>query len=275
MNQEVFELKVRLRTVRERETELLRKVEETRELLAKADARRRQDRDSASRWNGILDNLETSYRQLKQDLDSARISAGRIESELMRLELVVIKNETATIDEVEVMVATVADSLEQELRSGEGENTTDEFSEMDVRIGWRDLIHMTLDDLATLTAKELAQVHEYLKPGRVGALTDADRRLVETRLQLAAELRAQAAPGEVDALEDGERRRQLVLRGAIEKIQNHRTIQMTDEEIRAVIWCQQRLARKSATASVGEKRLLRILDAALSLIRRHRRQVNG
>lgn len=274
MNHEVFGLKMRLRAVRERETELLRKVEETRELLAKADARRRQERDAASRWNGILDNLETSYRQLKQDLDSARISAGRIETELTRLESAFAVEESTTINEVEAMVATVADTLEQELNAGDGDGAEDEFSVMDVHIGWRDLLHMTLEDLATLTASELSQVHDYLKPGRGGSLTETDRRLIESRLQLAAELRAQAPPGEVEALEDGERRRQLVLRGAIEKIQNHRTIHMTDEEIRAVIWCQQRLVRKSASASVGEKRLLRILDAALSLIRRHRRQGN-
>ncbi len=274
MNQDILELRLKLRTIREREAELREKVEETRELLAKADARRLENREQAGRWNTILDNLESSYRQLKQELDRNRISAGRIEGELNRL------FESVQEDEEEVpeafVVPVTASPTEEELTplpvaNSEMYTPADEFSEFDIKLGWRDLLHMTLEDLATLTAAEMAQVRECLQPGRSASMTDTDRRLIDGRLLLAAELRASARPGEIADLEQGERRRQIILRAAIEKIQNHRTTQMTDEELRAVLWCQQRLSTKS-NASVGEKRLLRIIDAAISLIRRHRRQ---
>jgi hypothetical protein len=64
------------------------------------------------------------------------------------------------------------------------------------------------------------------------------------------------------------------LRAAIEKIQRGRAQEMSDEEIRAVIWCQQRIAA-NANATPAEQRLLRIIEAALNIIRRHRRQVRA
>jgi hypothetical protein len=273
MNQDILELRLKLRTIRERETELRQKVEETRDLLSKADARRIENREQPDRWNTILDNLETSYRLLKQELDRNRISAGRIEGELNRL---IESLELAGEEQAEEIAVPVVPEEAIELLPTSGQEIytpADEFSEIDVKLGWRDLLHMTLEDLATLTAAEMAQVRECLLPGRSASMTDTDRRLIEGRLLLAAELRSSARPGEVEDLEQGERRRQIILRAAIEKIQNHRTTQMTDEELRAVLWCQQRLSKKSS-ASAGEKRLLRIIDAAISLIRRHRRQGN-
>ncbi len=271
MNQDVLTLKVRLRTVREREIELLRKVEETRELLSKADARRKEDRERGGRWNTIIDNLEVSYRQLKQELESSRISAGRIEGELARLMESLGAEGGSDLVNAEAVIASAADSMSAEISGGEVYTPADEFSEMDVRVGWRDLLHMSLEDLGTLTQAEISQVRESLLPGRSLNMTDTDRLLIDGRLQMAAELRASARPGEVEDLEKGERRRQLILRAAIEKIQHHRAIQMTDEEIRAVLWCQQRLAGKSKQ-SLGEQRLQRILEAAIALIRRHRKQ---
>lgn len=274
MNQDVLTLKVRLRTVREREIELLRKVEETRELLSKADARRKEDRERGGRWNTIIDNLEVSYRQLKQELESSRISAGRIEGELARLMESLGAEGGSDLVNAEAVIASAADSMSAEISGGEVYTPADEFSEMDVRVGWRDLLHMSLEDLGTLTQAEISQVRESLLPGRSLNMTDTDRLLIDGRLQMAAELRASARPGEVEDLEKGERRRQLILRAAIEKIQHHRAIQMTDEEIRAVLWCQQRLADKSKP-SLGEQRLQRILEAAIALIRRHRKQVSS
>ena len=271
MNQDVLTLKVRLRTVREREIELLSKVEETRELLSKADARRKEDRERGGRWNTIIDNLEVSYRQLKQELESSRISAGRIEGELARLMESLGAEGGSDLVNAEAVIASAADSMSAEISGGEVYTPADEFSEMDVRVGWRDLLHMSLEDLGTLTQAEISQVRESLLPGRSLNMTDTDRLLIDGRLQMAAELRASARPGEVEDLEKGERRRQLILRAAIEKIQHHRAIQMTDEEIRAVLWCQQRLAGKSKQ-SLGEQRLQRILEAAIALIRRHRKQ---
>lgn len=273
MNQEAIELHSRYVSLRAKDSELRVKLEQMRDILAKADERRARERNNPARWNPIIDNLEQSYKQLKQEVERTRHTLTQTERELNRA-LDATGDTMASVDPGHTML-TPLDVDEPEftpppLTEAELSGYTNGTDQL---VGWRDVLHMSIDNLSTLSEDEIFQVRSYMASARAGSITDTDRRLVEGRLQLAAQLRASAleedaaAPGVVD------RRRQIVLRAAIDKIQHNRAQQMTEEEVRAVLLCRQRLSL-IPTPSMPEKRLLRIIEASLNVLRRHKAKTN-
>lgn len=268
MGLEAIELRLRAQRAQATEADLRLKLEETRELLQKADARRDRDKDQPQRWNKIIDQLETTYRTLKREVEIAAMNVQESSIKLARLLAASGVHLSAIDAEIAESKATEHEEVVEVVIAPE------EFTSNEHKLGWRDLLHMPMEDLATLTEAEIATVENSLAQGGLEGMTNEERRLVEGRLHLAIELRATDTPAQAADLEAGEQPRQIVLRAAIEKIQRGRAQEMSDEEIRAVIWCQQRIAA-NANATPAEQRLLRIIEAALNIIRRHRLQVRA
>ncbi|MFM1920228.1 MAG: hypothetical protein RLZZ303_1862 [Candidatus Hydrogenedentota bacterium] len=273
MNFEAAELHTRLVQVREREAELQRKSEETRDLLSKADARRARDRDQVGRWNLILDNLERSYDAVRRELERTRIAREELERELSRALDSTGETLSAIDADPDLAAEAAARATVNAVVSDDDDAFGYEYTPPDegCQIGWRDLLRMSMEDLALLTEEEIMEVRRNLERGLQARLGETDRRLIEARLQLAAQLRESAAMASPENEEHLQRRRQIILRAAVDKIQHNRVGEMTEEEVRAVQLCQQRLASKPE-ASPGEKRLLRVIEAALALLRRQKRR---
>jgi hypothetical protein len=275
MTQEALELHSRYVHLRAKHAELQQKLEQMRDILAKADERRAREKFEPARWNPIIGNLETSYNQLKAEIVRTRTSLQETEQELSRA-LEATGQSLSSVDTGPRCEALppIADLRTLDTTVRLAAETTDGLTiSLDQPVGWRDVLHMSLEILATLTEDEITQVRAFVTNARKGTITDVDRRLVEGRLQLASQLR-ELAPETAEAPEGGHRRRQIVLRAAIDKIQHNRAQQLIEEEVRAVLICQQRLARLP-NPTMPEKRLLRILDAALNVLRRHKAKTEG
>lgn len=274
MNSEAGELHTRLVQWRGREAELERKLEETRDLLTKADVRRAREPQAVARWNQILDNLEKSYDSLRRELERTRSQRDELEREVSRA-LDATGETLSQIDAEPSHPLSNADSAKptmQEVYTPLDDNTLGvALSDPDIlfNVGWRDLLRMSMEDLALLTAEEIVHIRANIQSGGLGRPGETDRRLVETRLELAAQLRESASDSESGHEERTHRRRQIILRAAIDKIQHNRVNEMTEDEQQAVLLCKQRLSLKQEPTP-AEKRLLRVMEAALGLFRRQR-----
>lgn len=274
MNSEAAELHTRLVQLRARETELERKLEETRDLLSKADARRAREPQAVARWNQILDNLEKSYDSVRRELERTRNQRDELEREVSRA----LDVTGETLSQIDAEPSFPSDASEPAKPIA-----TESFTPMDdttlgaalsdpdilFNVGWRDLLRMSMEDLAMLTAEEIAHVRANIQSGGVARPGETDRRLIETRLELAAQLRVSDSDSDSGHEERTHRRLQIILRAAIDKIQHNRVNEMTEEEQQAVLLCKQRLSLKQEQTP-GEKRLLRVIEAALGLLRRQR-----
>ncbi len=273
MNIEASELYTRHVQLRDRVSELERKLDETRDLLSKADAQRARERGDLGRWNQILDNLEKSYDSVRRELERTRNQRDGVEKELSRA--LDATGETLSAIDAEPSFAaqaqlTSTESLETFTPLDEPDLVV-QFSDPDIlfNVGWRDLLRMSMEDLAMLTQEEIAHLRANFLSGTQAKLNETDRKLIETRLELAAQLRDCSSQENPDSTELTHRRLQIILRAAIDKIQHNRASDMTNEEYQAVLLCKQRLSLKQ-DQSPGEKRLLRVIEAALSLLLRQR-----
>jgi hypothetical protein len=215
--------------------ELARKLDEIRLLLSKADARLREDPENRRRWMTVVENLEASLAEVKARLEQAELELKLLETR----------------------------ATSSALPGEPGRPGSDVLSESGTRL-IQSVLKMPLDDVTALNIEALAHVHAQCQPG---AVPEGERVRALARVELANQMRVDM-PREDDS-EMPSRRSQLLLRSAINKIQTGRVDAMTADEVRITVACHELMVSR-VNPSLADKRLARILGAAISVFNRKR-----
>lgn len=212
--------------------QLTLKIEEIRGLLAKADARLREDPENRRRWLTVVENLENSLTDVKARLQF-------IEEE--------IKRGVTTVQE------TKGSAIRLSL-SDSGVRFVDNVLGMSVM----DMSRMNIEDLAQTQAK-------YDEPGT----TEAQRARAAARVELANQTRAEV-PASAES-EIPSQRSQLVLRAAIDKIQAGCIGSMSQEEAKLIMACHELMVRR-VNPTPSDLRLKRILSGAINILQKRQNE---
>jgi len=208
---------------------LLRKLDEVKGLLARADARVKEDPENRRRWATVVENLEASLAELRVRLQRNELELKQAEGQLP--------------SKLPVIGATLSDSSTNLLES---------------------VMHMSVSEVSGLTLEQAAQIEAECTNDM--EVDPARRAQVLAHVELANQTPAAPTP-EADEAEQAARRSQLVLRGAIDKIQKGRIDTMTMDEVRMTIACYD-LIRRRVNPTVSDQRLTRILGAAINILNR-------
>lgn len=223
--------------LRARLTSLEESYAQTRDKLKKADHRRATDPDPR-RWNSVLDNLERGLDGIRARLQATQIQLETVEQNLARARA----GQEALFVKTADLVDTTSDVDPESLRDAESGS---------------------LEAMAQVSAALEQAMGE---PGG----EDEQTRQLEARLEVANQ-----AGGTVDGggASGEDRRHQLALRTAIEKIQTNRISDMTPQELSMTIHCYNLLSRR-LNPSLSDQRLARILGAAIKILQRKQAQLN-
>lgn len=216
------------------------------ELLAKADARLRAANEDRRKWGRVVTNLEAS-------LDEARARLERARVELRMAEQQAESGIQPPQAKPEVAVSPAAPS------SDYGTSLSD--SSLSLLKG---LMQRPMQELAQVPLEEMVLIEAALPEEEVLEKTEDGRRLLG-RIELVNQTRESPEERFDPAGED--RRRQVVLRAAIDKLQKNQVDKMTPEEIRMTLVCHTLLSRR-LNPSIRDQHLLRILSAAINVLRR-------
>ena len=213
------------------------------DLLKKADRRRCEEPDNSHRWNRVLDNLERC-------LDEAKAHVGRCQLEIGRIQRT-LQDEQESADRTD-SAPPQSESMPLEAPSA----TTLDAA--------RRILSMSVEEMSALTLEEVALLHGQLANENV-TLIEQDTAGVLSRIELANQLQAAPPPSASEDTGAPERRRQVLLRGAIDKICAHQLHNMTEEEARLVISTHALLVRR-LTSNPKDERLKHILGAAVNIL---------
>jgi hypothetical protein len=233
------------------------------ELIDKAESRRKSEAENRSRWNRVLDNLEAC-------MDEAKAKLGACESRIEHLER---RRSAANVEpepaqDVEARTPAVPEAparrpedaiTDEELRILEEMGPVNEAS-FDAA---RRLLSIPLDEMGKLSLEEVALLHEQISHADADTF-GADAGRIFGRLELANQVRSDGG-GELDT--SHERRRQILLRSAIDKILGGRVSEMTEAEIKVTLACHELFARR-INMTKRDERLKTIINAGVHLIRR-------
>ena len=234
MRSKLLQLGLDLEQARARCAEDLRALEEVRGLLAKADERRLQEPEEARKWNRVLENLERSL-----DLTKARFERSDTLVRLLERNLDEMRTAHGGPSEAPV-------------------NVPSEPAE-----GWS----ATMKQVGAMNLEQASELQSRIDSGEIH---DAQ---LEAGLALANQMHAGDAVDPAQA-EPTEQRRQLVLRGAIDKIGKQQFDQMGLDEIKLVIACHSLLTSR-LNPTERDQRLRRILDGAIKILRRRKDEMEG
>ena len=208
---------------------LTRKLDEVKGLLARADARVREEPENRRRWATVVENLEASLAELRVRLQRNELELKQAEGQLP--------------SKLPAIGATLSDSSTNLLTS---------------------VIHMSVNEVSSLTLEQAARIEaDCTNSDLVGP---EQRVQVLAHVELANQSAPPPTPA-CDDGELAARRSQLALRGAIDKIQTGRIDTMTMEEVRMTIACYD-LIRRRVNPTVSDQRLTRILGAAINILNR-------
>jgi len=207
-------------------------------LLEKADSRRNSHPEQRIRWEEVIENLEFCLDETKARLASCEASILRLERRLK------------TIQEEGASLST---SFPQD--NGLLEET------MELSIGPGDafavakrILKMPSDEMGRLTLDAVSDLQSQIAEENAATAAPDTEQILEPAL-----------PQKTSATSPQERRKQDLLRGAIEKIQKNRIATLTEEETRLIIASHELLLRKCDDTPKG-RRLKRILGAAVSIL---------
>lgn len=248
-----MELELLLTRLRSRREELNGKIEQTRELLARADTRRAAERDQQAKWNATISNLEANYALLKREHERAKMETEMVEREL------------ASLDGAQGV------SLDSMILSAEQQDTALVSADAaphdsSAAFSGRGLIRVLgtpIGRLARLNPDQLKRLA--IVAAASEELSSTEKEALAARLALAIEACGAGHPEAPEAALSA--RRQFVLRGAVDKIQRSMAHELTKDEAEALLACRERL-QKSPSRSPSENRLLGIIGSAISPIRR-------
>lgn len=207
-------------------------------LLEKADSRRNSHPEQRKHWEGVIENLEFCLDQTKARLASCEASILRLERRLK------------TIQEESAFLSTSFSQDEglfaesPELSTGPGDAFA--VAKCILKMPSEEMGRLTLDAISDLQSRICAE-------NTAAAAPDIDHVLDSALTQ---------EPSETSPREQ---RKQVLLRGAIEKIQKNRIAALTEEEKRLLIASHDLLLRKCDDTLKGE-RLKRILGAAVNIL---------
>lgn len=206
-------------------------------LLEKADSRRNSQPEQRIRWKEVIENLEFCLDETKARLASCEASIMRLERRLKTMQ---------------EEGASPPDALPQD--NSLLEETT-EFSKMpgDAFAVAKHILTMPSDEMGRLTLDAVSDLHSQIAEENAAAASDTEKIFETALLQ------------EASATSPQERRKQALLRGAIEKIQKNRIAALTEEEKRVIIASHELLLRKCDDTPKG-MRLKRILGAAVNVL---------
>ncbi|MBI1321387.1 MAG: hypothetical protein GC168_20885 [Candidatus Hydrogenedens sp.] len=255
MTDKQIELELMLTRLKERREELHTKIEQTRELLAKADSRRAAERDKQAKWDATLNNLEASYDALKREYERVKMETENIEREL------------ATLTEAEgVSLDTMIRRAEVSITTEAAQAAAPAASENNDGFSGKGLIRVLstpLDRLARLSVEQLQRLSAAAAASE--EFNQQERDAIVARFSLAIEATGSMHPDAPNPAVSA--RRQFVLRGAVDKIQRRLVHELTQDEADALIACHGRLAKNPARTP-AENRLMVIIGEAMRMIRR-------
>lgn len=216
------------------------------DLLGEADERRRQEAGTRAKWDRVISNLETCLREAKARLTHCEVELFRVEKRLDGLSVektgaIELPPELEEFADIEDLRALTEDSLEAA----------------------RKILGMPLEDIAKLNLEEVAELHNEIEEASTKVSKSSLERL-RGRLELANQF-AESPPDQ--DLPDSERRRQHILRAAIEKIRTNQIDYMTEKEIKLILASYTLLTQRLSSIPKDE-RLKRILGAAVNILRR-------
>lgn len=231
-----------------------------RELLERADRRRQEDPANARRWNRVLDNLEAALDEAKARLTQ---SEEQVRAKKRYVEETGPDADHATPDYP-------SESLSPETAVSPQEKAFERWrrqSPRDPANAAACLLAAPFDAIGDLPLEAIALAQTYL-----ASQMEHDEGPSENRMRLAAriEVANQGKPGRLrlwkpKAHEKQDRRSQMMLRKAIEKLETDRIRDMTIEEINFAINCFLLLCQRMS-ADAGDERLKRILERGMARI---------
>lgn len=243
------DLQKRLKLLYEKRNAALGVLNQIRDLLTKADARRASGQGDNKRWSGVVANLEKS-------LADARLR-------LQRCDVVIFQVEC------QLGIRTAADK--PAVNDADGAELPDDIAlPLDPDKAVEQILAMSLSDLSKLTMEQVAIIHSRLPEKEIPLdLDDVDR--IEARLELANQTRpsvCEVAPPAGNAeprqamSKFQERRNQLLLRATLEKVRANRLADVTREEKKLLANCLEMLNRRIET-DAREERLKEVFRDAL------------
>lgn len=215
-------------------------LEEIKHLLKKADARRKTEPAHLRRWNSVLDNLEFS-------LDEAKARLEACERELERMGAAAAQYEGSPVQDKAPWLSESAPDLDEHERH---------------------LLQAPIEQLSKCSLEEISLVQSHLMDQSAEENPEAEHLL--GRLELANQVREDPI-GPAKPEDPNQCRKQLLLRGAIDKIQSNHIDTMLPEETQLVLSCYSLLTRR-LNPTPKDERLIRILGAAIKVIKRRRAQ---
>jgi len=229
------------------------RLEEVRGLLSRADRRAREFPEERRRWLGVIEHLESTLLEIRVRLNALNAEASMLQQGLAE----------ALAGHVPVLQAVKGEvALENQAAS----SLPGSLSDSSISLA-RKVLQMPVEALHKLSLEEMTQLHSQIGAENVLASSPEVARLMG-RVELANQGVgvSQAAQEEAPA-DSPERRRQLALRAAIEKIQRNRIDQMTPEEVKMTVACYDLVCRRM-NPTPTDKHLKRVLGAAISILRR-------
>lgn len=216
-------------------------------LLDKADRRRLEEPADSNRWNRVLENLESC-------LDEAKARVGACQ---------------AAIEQAQRQLG--------EFRPGEfpapslpPEMETLDFPPLPPASleAARRILSMPLEEVSKLTLEEVALLHSQIASERTETLAANTERILG-RLELA--IQTQKEPVESSTGDaSSEKRHQLLLRHAIDKVNSGHLTELTEQETKLLLSSYE-LVHNRLTPRAKDERLRRILGAAVNVVL-HRKQ---
>ena len=232
-------------------TELLEKrekrqqvIEETLKLIEKAAEKYRYDRESRRRWNRILMRLEDSLLEVKKAVAEC----------------------DTLIDIEQGKVRKTPEKPEQDraLAQPEAESPRPPEDDPERRAAY-EIAETPREELANISLQDAALARAYIE--RQGFLMhdEAFRKTLSAKLELVTQL-----PRSHDAMpEQGERRNQVILRGAITKMQLGQIRNMDDNELDLLVSCYT-ILRDKLLPTASNKRLLKAISGTIRPLRAER-----
>jgi len=236
------ELEVHVRELRQRREALQAKIQQTRELLTRADARRLAEPENRSSWDKKLNQLEANYTTLKREFELAKMDTERLERELANQKI-----------GVDISLDSMIEHADSGIEAGPESGAPALAGRGVVRI-----ISTPLDKLASLGETRLTALEGFVSHS--SQLTPEEQAATLSRLSLARGMLTSDSAG-------AHGRRQFVLRGALDKIQRSIMHEVTPDEAEALSLCHDRLVSK-AERSPAEERLIGLIGGAMNQLQR-------
>lgn len=229
--------------ITEKRSERRQVFDQTLELIDRAGDKYRDDKQNRRKWNRVLIRLEDSLVEAKKAVDECDTL----------LEIEQRRTEEPTEKPAEPHVSEQVEPESPVVESDPEKRAAYEIADAPI------------EKLSSISLQDVAFARAYTARRSFAAHDKEFRKRLSARIELASQL-----PGVQRATKDqGERRRQSVLRDAIVKVQQGQIESMSDEEIDLVVGCYRILSGK-LISNAENTRLLEIISGMIEVLRAER-----